>query len=372
MTLVHVRTLLGPLLAAALLVSACGGDAVTARGDEAAAAVVIGEDDFVRVRKGEVRRGPTLSGRLTPEQQANVRAEVGGPIVSVHAEPGENVRRGALLATLDDAALREQIRSARIAVTSARTALDLAERNFERSQRLYEGGAIAELDLENARRAVTTARSQFADARARLTSAQEDIARTRVMSPMSGVVSERPVNAGDVVQPGAHLFTIVNPGSMRFEGSIPAVALANVGVGDPVTFRVSGYPERTFQGRVTRINPTADPVTGQVRLFVGIPNDGHELVGGLFAEGRIGVETATGLILPSSALIDGEGEDVPSIAVIRDGKVRRVRAAVALRDSLSDDVVVRADANAGDAVLVGAAKALSEGTAVQVTARADT
>ena len=91
-------------------------------------------------------------------------------------------------------------------------------------------------------------------------------------APFDGIVSERAVSAGDVVQPGSPLFTVVDPSSMRLEAAVPADALTAVAVGTPVEFTVSGLPGRTFRGRVERVNPVADPATRQVRVYVGIPN----------------------------------------------------------------------------------------------------
>ena len=73
-------------------------------------------------------------------------------------------------------------------------------------------------------------------------------------------------------------------------------------VGAPVDFRVTGYGARAFTGAIQRINPTADPTTRQVRIFVSIPNDGRQLVAGLFAEGRVESEIAHGLLVPPSAV----------------------------------------------------------------------
>ena len=73
-------------------------------------------------------------------------------------------------------------------------------------------------------------------------------------------------------------------------------------VGSPVSFNVSGYPDRTFEGKITRVNPIADPTTGQVRVAVSLPNAANNLVGGLFAEGRVASERRNVLVAPTSAV----------------------------------------------------------------------
>jgi RND family efflux transporter MFP subunit len=186
---------------AAMLAFACGGS--TAPAPERPTAVRVGAEDVARVESGQLERGPVVAGRLTPEKQAFVRSEVGGAITSVRAEPGEQVARNQVLATIDAAALRDQLLSARSAASSARAALAVARREAERMQTLADAGAVATQESENAQRAVTAAQAQVADADARVSSAQEQLSRTTVRSPIDGAVSERPVNAGDVRHPGA-------------------------------------------------------------------------------------------------------------------------------------------------------------------------
>ncbi|MGE3957768.1 MAG: efflux RND transporter periplasmic adaptor subunit [Vicinamibacterales bacterium] len=347
----------------ALAAAACG-DAQTAHGEDRRAAITLAAEDVAPVESGSLQRGPLVSGNLTPDVQATVRAEAGGSVLSTRAEPGEPVRKGQVLATIDAAALRDQVTSARSAVSSARTARDLAQRAVDRQARLVEAGAVAEQELENARRSLTAAAAQLADAEARLASAREQVGNTIVRAPISGVVSERPVNAGDVVQPGSPLFTVVDPSSMRFEGSIPATEMGDVHLDAAVQFEVTGYPEQAFTGKVSRINPTADPETGQVRLTVSAPNDGQRLVGGLFVRGRVLVEQQHGLIVPAAA-VTGEAAR-RRVTLVRDGVVQHRDVTAVLEDPLTERVLLSAGVGAGDIVLLGAARNLPDGTEVVV------
>src|SRR5918998_6199804 len=135
-----------------------------------------------------------------------------------------------------------------------------------------------------------------------MVSAQEQLRKTAVRAPFAGVVSEREVSAGDVVQPGALLYTIVDPSSLQLEATVPAEQLQSLKVGTPVEFTVAGYGARRFQGRIDRINPSVDPATRQVRIYVTIPNRDQGLVAGLFAEGRVESERRRALAIPFAAL----------------------------------------------------------------------
>ena len=153
---------------------------------------------------------------------------------------------------------------------------------------------------------------------------------------------------------------------MRLEASVPAEQLASIRIGVPVNFTVSGYPGRQFVGRITRINPTADPTTRQVRIYVSIPNEGRSLVGGLFAIGRMSTATKLGLVVPQSA-VDVRGS-FPYVMRVKQGKVEKVQVQIGLTDKTSETIEVLAGLQAGDTLLLGAAQGITPGTVIKVSA----
>lgn len=165
------------------------------------------------------------------------------------------------------------------------------------------------------------------------------------------------------------MFTVVDPSSMRLEGSVPAEELNQVRIGAPVTFTVNGYPGRTFSGRVTRVNPTADPATRQVRVFISIPNAEGRLVGGLFAQGRLASESRSGMVAPVTA-VDSRS-NVPAVFRIKGGKVERVPVQLGLRDEASERIEIVSGVQVGDTLLLGAAQGITPGTIVKVSAPSD-
>lgn len=357
------------MAAMAAVAAACARSDAAADSANAETAVLVGPENIVVVAAREVRTGPTLSGSISAEREATVRAELPAAVVQTYAEAGQRVSAGTLIARLDDTALRDQVLSGRAAVATAQNGYDIARRELERAEALVKAGAIAERDLERARNGALAAQTQLANAQAMYSNAQKQASKALVTAPFSGVISARQANAGDVVSPGTALFTIVDPSTMRLEAAVPAQALAEVRVGLPVEFTVAGYETRRFTGRVTRVNPTADPTTGQVRIIATIPNAGAALVGGLFAEGRVASETRTAPVVPASA-VDERGVR-PSVMRIRNGKVEKVEVAIGLREAQTEMLEVREGLTPGDTVLLGTARGLSAGTPVKVSAPAD-
>ena len=357
------------LSAAALLsLSACKRDDASAAPADAGA-VAIGPENVVVVKATEIRTGPAISGALSPEEEATIRAELSGAVIQTFVDQGQRVAKGQQLIRIDDTSLRDAALSARSGVASAESNYENAKRNMQRSETLLKAGAIADRDAEQARTAAKLAESQLADARARQTNAQQLLEKANVRAPFSGIVSNRAVNAGDVVSPGTALVTVVNPATMRLEASVPAEDLTDVRLGLPVDFTVNGYPGRHFTGRITRVNPVADPATRQVRIIASIPNAGGTLVGGLFADGRVSSETRTAPSVPLTA-VDERGVR-PSVVMIKGGKTQKADVTLGIRDDATETVEIKSGVQPGDTVLVGAARGISVGTNVRVSAPSD-
>jgi membrane fusion protein, multidrug efflux system len=351
-----------------VLLLACGRERGAEAEEGGRPVTTIGPETVVVADSTVLRTGPTVSGALRPERQAEVRAELAGTVLETYVEPGQRVKRGTLLGRIDDRAVRDSYLSAKAAVRSAEQNLSVARRNAERNERLAAAGAVAEREREAAVSAAASAEAALADAQARLALAEKQLAYTEVRSPLTGVVSERQASAGDVVQTGNALFTIMDPRSLELEGTVPAEEVAKLRPGAPVEFSIAGYPGRTFAGTLDRINPAADPATRQVRVYAKLPNQERGLVAGLFAEGRIGTDVRTTLLVPVSA-VDQRGV-TPTVLVLRNGRAERQAVELGSRDPATDRIEIRAGLRAGDTVFVGAATAILPGTAVQVTGEA--
>jgi membrane fusion protein (multidrug efflux system) len=364
------RSLLGLAAVATLTLAACGKPDAAASEAPPEVTVQIGPEAMSIATRTALSSGPILSGSLVAERTAQIRAEVSGSIVQVFMDPGARVAKGTSLAKIDDRAINDLYLSARSGLTAAQTSADIAARELSRADALQKAGAISDRDLENARRGELSARSMLDDAKARLASAQKQLDATNVLAPYSGIVSERFVNAGDVVVPGAPLMNIVDPATMRLEAAVPAEQLSEVRVGAPVRFSVTGYPGRTFEGRISSINPSADPQTRQVRLFVRIPNAGNQLVAGLFAEGRVANDSREALTVPELA-VDLRGL-TPVVLRLKNGRTEKVEVTLGAKDEALERVEITAGLTAGDTLLVGPALGISAGTPLKITAPSDT
>ena len=358
---------------AVVAITACGNNKAASAASTDASSITLGREAIAVVKRDTIESGPIVQGTLVPEREAKLRAQVGGSVLRIFVEQGERVDAGTVLAQIDDRTFKDAWLAAKAQQTSAQMSADVASRELARAQRLVKEGAIAERDVENAIRADLAARAGLDDAKSRYANAEEGASRTKITAPFAGVVSERQVSAGDVVSPGAAMYTVIDPSSMRLEAAVPAEQLGQVRLGAAVKFVVNGYGGRQFVGRVTRINPTADPVTRQVRIYATIPNTaragGTPLVGGLFAEGRVASASRIGLLVPASA-VDQRGVST-QVVRLKNGIVERVTIELGLHDKVAETYEVRAGLTAGDTLLVGAAQGISAGSSVRISEPTD-
>ena len=362
-----VKILAGSAAALTIAVTSAGcrqGEAPVAANTITTPAVSLSPDNLATAAMAELSSGPAISGQLTPAREATVRAQVGGSIVALAVDRGETVTAGAVVARLSSRDLDEALESAKAGVKSAETALTVAQSEAARTESLVKGGALATRDLEQARNAVALAEAQLAAAKAREKAAWQQVDDTTVRAPLSGTVSERQANLGDVVAPGAAILTVIDPSSMRLEALVPSDQIGQVRPAQKVRFSIRGFPDQNFTGRVERVSPTADPVTRQVSIFVSLPNVGGRLISGLFAEGRVESKVRTGVVVPLGA-IDETGP-VPTVTRIRDGKAERQVVQLGTRQLETEVVEIVSGVAAGDVVITGSAKGVAPGTVVTV------
>lgn len=357
---------LGLAMCAVLALAACNDRAPLLPVDDE---MVLGPEDVVEVKQQRIEAGPLISGTLEPAARAYLRAEVPGSVARVDVELGDRVRRGQLLARIEEQGRRSAVGSARQSLRAAEADAAMAERQVERAERLVQAGAAAGQDLEQAQSAVSAARARVEQARAALVTSRDQLTSGDVTAPFDGVVSERLVGVGDVVSPGTPLFALIDPGTMRLAASVPSDALAGLRPGQSVTFEVRGTGARAFRGSLERIAPVADPTTRQVTVLATLQDPEGELVAGLFTTGRVLTEARDAIAIPMAALLDTAGP--PTALRVQGERVVLATLRLGLRDDVAEIVEVVEGLSPGDRVLVGAARALRPGTRVRLRGAGD-
>lgn len=365
--------MLRPLILAVslcLILTACkkssGPEAV--RAAASAPQLLLAAEDLHIVRLSTFSQGAVITGTIEPERRADLRAELSAVVLQVLRENGEPVKRGDLLVRLDDTSIRDSLNSAEEAARASSQAFDQAERQFQRLKTLQTQGMSSMQAAEDAEVRRNNAQSDLAAARSRLVAARQQFTRTEVRAPFDGIVSERKVSAGDTAQVGKELVKVMDPNSMRLQGLVSADHLAEIRVGQEVSFKVNGYPQTDFTGRVKRVSAAANATTRQVEVLVEFTAGNAPRLAGLYAEGRIASDAKQALMLPEATVIKA-GDDAHVWRV--DGKaLRKVAVRLGERDPRRGEYVVLAGAAAGDRVLSHPSGSLVDGQSVEFAAAA--
>ena len=365
-------------LLAAVLLAGCGkpdktpaAGAASAAGQTSAATkakvapvLLLAPEDVRTVQPSTLASGPVISGSVQPERRADLRAEVAAVVLQVAKENGDAVRTGELLMRLDDTSIRDTLLSAEEAVRASSQALEQSERQVQRLKTLQAQGMVSMQGLEDAEIRRNNAQSDVVAARARAVTARQQLRRTEVRAPFGGVVSDRKASTGDTVQVGRELVKVIDPRSMRFEGLVSADRMHELKVGQAVSFRVNGYPQGDFAGKVRRIDAAANATTRQVEVIVAF-NDpaAAPRVSGLFAEGRIETGSTQALMLTEGS-VQRAGEST-FVWRIQGNQLNKVAVKLGDRDLRSGELPVLQGVAAGDRILRSPGSTLVDGQKVE-------
>jgi membrane fusion protein (multidrug efflux system) len=294
-----------------------------------------------------------------PNEDVKVSALVAGRVNALPVAEGDTVRQGQVVAELDRQPLLDQRRQAAAAVDQARAQLENARLNLQRNEQLYQRGIAAGKEVEDARTALAAAQSALEQATAALNTADRNVERAAVRSPISGQVVKRMVSVGEQVDGTAAqpIVEIANLDRVELAANVPAEYLSRVMVNMKASIATDAYPDRTFAGTVIAIAPAVDPTTNAALTRIRIANPNRQLKVGVFAEARIALaEHANALVVPPSALVrNAEGA---AVYVVADDLAQRTDVKVGLEKP--DAVEILSGVKEGDTVLTSSVYGLGE------------
>lgn len=348
---VVVATACGSGSEAAPAGAAAGGAGGGAGGAGLAAAV-----ETANVSTGRIAREVSVTGVVEPIRSVAVNSQMAGALRSVGVEEGARVAAGTVIARIDDRELAAQVASAEAAHTVASAA-------YERSNRLRDRQVITMAEYERDRAAFDAAAAQLEQLRTRL-----DFATIR--APVSGVVTEKRVEAGDAVGAQTHLFTIADVSVLVVQVQVSELDVVQLESGQPAAVMMDAFPGRRFNGRIRRIFPSADPATRLVPVEVALDAESASVARpGFLARVAFALEPRDGVrLVPASAVV-GSGA-AQAVFVVEDG--RAVRRPVQTGISSAGNVEVIAGLEVGERIVIAGVNTLRDGAAVREVSGAPT
>lgn len=336
-----------------------------------------------RVRWTEVNASPsaerrTFTGRTRSGSEARVSPRIAGTVLEVHADVGDTVRAGELIAQIDPEPVRLQRDAAATQLSAARSQLAHARATYERVQQLYEQDLASRSDFDAARTAVETAESQKAGAERRLELAELQLSYTEVRSPFHGRVSARLVDGGENVAAGHPIVMLVSQDRWEVQVSVPDSVVLDIEVGDEVTVRIPAVGEDPLGGTVTGVGAGAAQAAGTYPVTIRLGEGGERLRSGMIAQvsfprsTRVAVPT---IRLPGSGVgQDREGQYVYVLAENAEGEhaawngqevARLVRREVVTGRLLQDEIEILDGLEDGERVVTLGLNHLSDGMPVR-------
>lgn len=279
--------------------------------------------ELATVTRGSVAAHLTVVGNLIGLQTVDIAPRTGGRLLNVNVQLGDRVRRGQVLAKVEDREIVEQVRAAEASQEVAKATirqreadLKVAELNFERSKNLFERQLLAKQALDDAESRYMAAvaqtdlsRAQLLQNDARLEELRINLQHTSVTSPVDGYVGKRNVDPGAMVNTNTAIASVVDISRLRLVVNVVERDLRLVNPGDVADVEVDAYPGEKFSGKIARVSPVLDPATRTAAMEVEIPNNDHKLKPGMYARINLTVEERkNALVVPKSAVIDFENK----------------------------------------------------------------
>ncbi len=297
-------------------------------------------------------------GTVHAAETAQVAAQMMGNVVSVNVHEGDAVRRGQLLATIDESQPRAGLERAQAAVNAANQEAAAAESDYtlaqatlKRYQMLFDKKSVSpqEMDEMKARFQGATARHEMAiagqsQAKAALAQANAALGYTRIVAPFDGVVTERKVDPGALAAPGMPLLTIEGSGRFRLEANVDESGMRYVRMGQPVPVVVDAVGNAPLAGKVVQIVPAADPASRSFVVKVELPGN-SALRSGLFGHARFPKGQRQSLVVPTQAVVT-RGQ-LQAVYVVDSGNIASLRY-VTIGSQAGNNQEVLSGLNQGD------------------------
>jgi RND family efflux transporter MFP subunit len=328
-----------PLLAVALLAS-CGG-----KEKDGSAEIEASQKSNVRVEEVQlvaVDQISTFTATIEADQVNNIAPAMGGRIRKIYVDVGAYVRRGQALVAMDAANFTQQ-----------QTQVATLRRDYERYNELFAVGGISKQQLDQAK-------TQLDIAESALNNLGEN---TTLTSPVSGVVTARNYDAGDVASQ-LPILTIENINPVKVMVNVSESYYSNVVKGMPVEVQADALGSETFQGKVTLIYPTIDPMSHTFTVEVSVPNSDQRLRPGMFARVKMNFGTNERPLVSDKAVLKQTGSNDRYVFIEKEGKA--IYTLVELGTRLADKYEIVSGLSAGDRVITEGNTGLIDGAAVEV------
>ncbi len=249
----------------------------------------------------------TLSGAIAARSLVNVSFRLNGQVVQRLVEIGQHVEKGQPLASIDDVEQQANLRVAQATRDAAQAQLVQAQANFVRQKALLAQGFTTRSTYDQANQNLQTTQSALASAESQLKDARDQLSYTELQAPVSGVITARNVEAGQVVQAAQTAFSIAEDGPRDAIFDVQETLVNHAKIGMGVTIALLSDASISAEGKIREISPVVDAQTGTVRVKVGIAQTPPQMALGATVTGTVHMDSVKVVVLPWSAMTSDAG-----------------------------------------------------------------
>jgi len=357
------------LLTAALAISGCGKEVHTTA--ESQITVVTAKAQIM-----DIAKNVSYSGFVRGKNEVKVLSEIQARVTGILVQPGQAVRAGQLLITLDDSNYQAAVAQAQAALQQAEAAkaandinIETARKNLERVQKLHESGAASTQDLERAQDALSLLTTGSAEAavdmaRAALKQAQDNLAKCYIKAPIDGIVGNIAVSLGDYAMMNSPVITITDSRELEIEIMVGESEIGYIKQGGEAQVMIKAAAEEPFKGVITQIATVADQDKRNYAVKINLNNPDNLIKSGMFAQVSLDTVSKQGVLcVPINAVIP-RGEK--QVVYVCDSESRAHEIEVETGLSSSTHVEIVKGLSEGQEVIVKGNTLLNEGALVRV------
>ncbi|MFI4978887.1 MAG: efflux RND transporter periplasmic adaptor subunit [Nevskiales bacterium] len=307
--------------------------------------------DVATVNLMTLSRSLPVSGSLSPLVQTTVKSKVAGEVLALTVREGQEVKQGEVLARIETRYIKATLDTQVATLQKARADLALAKLNRDNSDAMLKEHFISQNAYDSAASTYEADLATMKAAEAQVTLAQLSWDDAVVRAPISGTVVSRLVQPGERVDIDGSIVALVDLSQMEFQALAPASEIPGVKVGQVAHFKVSGFGDRVFDGRVERINPMTEQGSRSITVYLSVPNPDGALKGGMFGQGMLVLDkNAPTPTIPAAAVRSEAG--LPFVLVFAEGKLYKRPITPGLTSEDGGSVEVRDGLKPGEQVLL--------------------
>jgi membrane fusion protein, multidrug efflux system len=316
------------------------------------------------VEKAGLGQTISLTGQIQAEKEVALAFRIGGRIIERKVDAGDRVTPDEIVAKLDPQNELNALRSARAALSAAEARLEKDSNTFDRQQTLLRQGWTTRANFDQAQQALRAAQAATDDAKAQVEIAEDRVSYTELRANVSGVVTRRAAESGEVVQAGQMVFMVARDTGWDAVFDVPAQVLRTAPPDADVILALTDDPSVTAKGRVRQVDPQADPVTRTFKVRVAVNNPPAAMRLGATVTGRMEVDHGHGVSIPASALTASGNS--PAVWVVEPNALTVSLKPVEILRYDPGTVVLSGGLEGGEIVVTAGVQALHPGQVVRL------